>query len=57
MMALGITILAASTATLACSIVLEVRRKEPIYMILMKISSGGIAIGAIIFALAVSLGE
>lgn len=57
MMALGITILAASTASLICSIVLEVRRKEPIYMILMKISTGGIAIGAIIFALAVKLGD
>ena len=56
MMALGVTILATSTASLICSIVLEIRRKEPIYMILMKISSGGIAIGAIIFALAVKLG-
>lgn len=56
MMAVGVAILAASTASLVCSIVLEVRRKEPIYMILMKISTGGIAIGAIIFAWAVSLG-
>lgn len=57
MMAIGVTILAASTVSMICSIVLEIRRKEPIYMILMKISSGGIAIGAIIFALAVSLGD
>lgn len=57
MMVLGVTILAASTASLICSIVLEVRRKEPIYMIFMKVSAGGIAIGAIIFSLAVKLGE
>ena len=57
MMAIGVTILAASTASLICSIVLEVRRKEPVYMIFMKISGVGVTIGAIIFTLAVSLGE
>lgn len=57
LMAIGVSILAASTASLICSIVLEVRRKEPIYMIFMKISAGGITIGAIIFTLAVKLGD
>lgn len=55
-MAVGVAILAASTASLICSIVLEVRRKEPVYMILMKISAGGIAIGAIVFSLGVNQG-
>jgi len=56
LMAIGVTILAVSTTSLVCSIVLEVRRREPMYMVLMKISAGGIAIGAIIFSLAVKLG-
>lgn len=56
MMAIGVAILAASCTCLICSIVLEVRRREPIYMIFMKISGVGVTIGAIIFSLAVKLG-
>lgn len=45
MVALGFTIMTLGTAGLIASIVLEVIKKEPVFMLLMKISMGVMAVG------------
>jgi len=55
MIVAGVTLLAVGTAALASSVAMEFWKKEPVYMIIMKISAGLFAIGTIIFGIGMGL--
>ena len=50
MLAVGMTFLGIGSIGVVASVILEIKKKEPIYMLLMKIFPWFMAIGAIILA-------
>ncbi len=49
MIVAGVTLLAIGAVALVGSVGMEIWKKEPVYMIIMKISAGLLAIGAIVW--------
>jgi len=49
MIVAGVTLLAVAATALVGSVGMEIWKKEPVYMIIMKVSSGLLAVGAIVF--------
>jgi len=55
MLVAGVTLLAVGSFALVGSTIIEWKRKEPLYAILMKISTGVMAIGTIIFGIGMAI--